>query len=147
MAAFGDALTVYLPRDAKWNVNDSDCGALVDRAKVIAEPKNQARLYEPEFGELLCKLVMVQTAAGITAMSPADFAQLVVAANVTVNMELVKPTNVNSPFTDRSDTFRVRAKGKAGAVASTIDAVVRLETAQPGVPVAAPGRLVHWREE
>jgi general secretion pathway protein K len=147
MAAFGDSLTVYLPRDAKWNVNDLDCRGIVQRAKVMAAPPNQARLYEPEFEELLCKLVTVQTAAGMTAMTPADFAQLVVAANVTVNMNLVQPSNVNSPFTDRSDTFRVRATGKAGAVTSAIDAVVRLEQPQPGAPVAAPGRLVHWREE
>jgi general secretion pathway protein K len=147
MSAFGDALTVYLPRDAKWNVNELDCRRLVERATVMADPPGQPRLYDPEFSELLCKLVMVQTAGGILAMTPVDFANAVVAAGATVNMNLVQPTNANSPFTDRSDTFRVRATGKAGAVASAIDAVVRLEKAQPGVPVAAPGRLVHWREE
>ena len=54
-----------------------------------------------------------------------------------------------------SDTFRVRATGKAGDVASTIDAVIRLEAPLPGVPVTTPtlgvpdttpGRIVHWQE-
>jgi general secretion pathway protein K len=185
MAAFGDALTVYLPRDAKRNVNVLDRDALVQLAALIAEPAVQPRLVDPAFGELLQASVRERTFNGMLAISPVDFAQLVMAAGVTVNQELVQSTADKNPFTDSSDTFRVRATGKAGDVASTIDAVVRLtktqglpafgqqgqqsagqqgqQTAgqqglqaamqaaqaagQQNAPTAAPGRLIHWREE
>jgi hypothetical protein len=136
---------VYLRPDAKWNVNELDCERLVGLAVAMADPPGQTRLYEPEFQDELCKLVMVQTAGGYLAMTSSDLATLVEAARVKVNWARVK--DAKGPFTDRSDTFRVRATGKAGAVTSAIDAVVRVETAQPGAPVGAPGRLVHWREE
>jgi general secretion pathway protein K len=147
MAAFGDSLTVYLPREAKRNVNELDRDRLVQLAALIAEPPLQPALLDPAFAQRLQALMMERTLGGILSISPADFAQLVLAAGVLVNMDLVQATNLNSPFTDRSATFRVRASGKAGDVASSIDAVVRLVKPQQGEPVAAPGKLIHWREE
>ncbi len=64
---------------------------------------------------------------------------------VTVNQNLL--TGPNTPLTDRSTTFRIRSTGTAGAVRTALDVVVRLEKPQPGEPVAAPGRIIHWREE
>jgi general secretion pathway protein K len=150
MAAFGDALTVYLPRDgpgAKRNVNELDRARLVENAALVASPKLQARLFDPEFGEVLQTLMLQQTVNGYLSITPTAFGQLVQAAGVQVNQALLSEQNVNSPFTDRSITFRIRSSGKAGDVTSAIDAVVRLEKAQPGVPEAAPGRLVRWKEE
>jgi general secretion pathway protein K len=144
MSAFGDALTVYLRPDAKWDVNERDCGKLVGLAAAMAVP-GQAQVYTPEFKDQLCELVMLQTSGGYFANTKESLAKAVEAAQVKVNWNLVN--DAKGPFTDRSDTFRVRAKGKAGAVTTAIDAVVRLEQTQAGVAVAAPGRLVHWREE
>ncbi len=147
MAAFGDAFTVYLKREAKQNVNTLDRDELLSRARIVAAPKGQPLLLDPTFAERLQKAVMERTLGGIVSLNTADFVQMIAALGVTVDMTLAASTNVNSPFTDTSDTFRIRASGVAGDVTSAIDAVVRLEKAQPGEAVAAAGRIIHWREE
>lgn len=145
MAAFGDALTVYLPRDAKQNVNELSRRGLVQLAARMSDPPLQPALLDPVFAERLELLVAQQTFGGVVAITPTQFGQLVQAAGVTINQAML--TGTNSPFTDRSTSFRIRVAGTAGDVEKTIDAVVWLEKPKPGVPVAAPGRLVFWREE
>jgi general secretion pathway protein K len=145
MAAFGDALTVYLPRDAKQNVNELSRRGLVQLAARMADPPLQPALLDPVFAERLEVLVAQLTYGGLVSITPGDLGRLVQAAGVTVNQATL--TGANSPYTDRSTTFRIRAAGTAGDVEKTIDAVVRLVKAQPGQPLAAPGQLVYWREE
>jgi general secretion pathway protein K len=167
MAAFGDALTVYLPRDgagAKLNVNELDATKLRLLAILMADAAvPQPVLRDPEFGAVLQKLVFQQTLGGMLAMSVTDFVTLAQGLGVKVKQGLLQQqgsNQANNPFTDRSTTFRIRSSGKAGDVTSAIDAVVRLEPAVPtpvaGRPVqaqaqlegvAAPGRLIHWKEE
>ncbi len=146
MAAFGDALTVYMPRDAKRNLNDLDKQRLVQNARSIADPPTQAALFTPEFADRLQEAIFKLTLGGILSYSAKDFGTIVEGLNVRVNAGLLAD-NQNSPFTDKSTAFRIRASGTAGAVKSSIDAVVWLEQTPPGTPIAAPGRLVHWREE
>jgi general secretion pathway protein K len=144
MAAFGDQLTVYLPVDYRQNVNATDRLDLVQRAASIALP-NQPRLLDPAFGEQLHKLIMTRYLAGNIAYGNLEFGQAVAECGVTVNQNLLQG---NDPvFTDRSTTFHIRSTGTAGAVRTALDVVVRLEKPQPGEPVAAPGRIIHWREE
>ncbi len=50
-----------------------------------------------------------------------------------------------SYLTDRSTTYRLRAVGRAGDVAKTLDVV--LWSDRPNTPVTTPWRIVHWREE
>lgn len=148
MAAFGDQLTVYLRSGDKLNVNELDKNALVMRAALMAEPGQLPALLDPEFGNRLAKAVRDTTANGILSMTPTQFGALVALAGVRVNQNLVAAGNTNSPFTDKSIVFRIRATGKAGAVQSGIDAVVRFDDQKlPGDQIAAPGRIVHWREE
>ncbi len=139
MSAFRDSVTVYLPPNAQRNVNQTDRDKLVELATIIADPPAQQALLDPKFAELLQKEVMQRTFGGLLAMSAADFGGIVQSLNVSVNMS-------NSPFTDRSSVFGIRAEGKAGAVSKTLDVVVRLEKAQVP-PSPTPGRVVHWREE
>jgi general secretion pathway protein K len=147
MAAFGDAVTVYLPRDTPRNVNELDAQRLVQLAKVMADPPTQPVFLDPTFPDRLQKSVMERTLGGILSITPADLATLVQVAGVRVNASVLGSTAGNSPFTDRSTTFRIRAIGKAGAVQSSIDAVVRMEKATTSDPIPVPGRLIHWREE
>jgi len=147
LAAFEDAVTVYMPRDAKRNVNETDPARLLELAKIVADPPNQPTLHDPAFAQRLHKLVLERTLGGILSISPADFGQLVEAAGVHVNANQLIETSPQNPFTDRSSTFRVRAQGRAGDVRKTIDAVVRFDRPTAGQPVTVPGRLVHWREE
>lgn len=146
MAAFGDRLTVYLPRDAKRNVNETEPARLVTLARIMAEPPTQPALYEPLFATKLHKLVLERTFGGVLSLSPWELGQLVEAAGVTVNANLLAE-GPNNPFTDRSSVYHVRSTGHAGDVAKSLDAVVRFDKPVPGQPVSTPGRLVHWREE
>ncbi len=147
LAAFGEAITVYMPRDAQRNVNETDPARLLDLASIVAEPPGQPRLRDPAFAELLHKAVLERTFGGLLSMSPKDFGQLVQAAGVSVNMNLLQETSTKNPFTDRSFVFRVRAAGRAGDVTKTLDVVVRYDKPVPGQVISVPGRLVHWREE
>jgi general secretion pathway protein K len=153
MAAFGDAITVYLPRDAKRNVNETDPARLLDLAKIVADPPSQPALYDPEFATRLHTFVMERTFGGMLSMSPADFGQLVQAAGVTVNASQLAEGSTQNPFTDRSSVFRVRSLGRAGDVTKTLDVVVQFPTtggaagAAQAALVTTPGKLAHWREE
>ncbi len=147
VAAFGDSMTVYLPRDTKRNINETDPARLLELAKIIADPPSQPRLYDTTFAEQLHKLVLDRTYGGMLSLSPLDFGQLVETAGVKVNANLIQPTSPQNPFTDRSTVFRVRSQGRAGDVKKTLDVVMRFEKAQQAQVVAIPGRIVHWREE
>jgi general secretion pathway protein K len=147
MQAFGDALTVYVPRDTKLNVNETDSRHLVERARMFAAPTTPVNptLLDPKFAEQLHQAVMLNTFGGLLSYNSQQFAAWVQAAGVPVNQSLLASSD--KIFTDRSTAFRIRASAQVGAVRSSIDAAVWLETPTPGSPTAAPGRLVHWREE
>lgn len=139
LAAFGDSLTVYLPRDTKRNVNETDPDRLLLLAQSIADPPDQAELRTPEFRQRLHEAVLQQTFLGRLSMNEQQFADIVRSLNVSVTDKL-------GALTDRSTVFRLRATGRAGDVAKTIDAVVWM-TDPTNLPVTTPGRVVHWREE
>lgn len=144
MAAFGDRLTVYLPRDDKQTLSLDDPDTILFNAARIADPPLQAALFQPLFKTRLVQLV-VQETHGAFGMSWQRFGQLVDAAGVTVNSSLLAE---GGPFTDTSSTFRVRATGRAGAVTKRLDVVLRFPRAGAAAqPTATPGLVVHWREE
>jgi general secretion pathway protein K len=149
MAAFGDALTVYLPPDAKRQVNDLDRTRMMVSASILTSIS--PFILDQTVGDVLYAAMMEKTYGGYFSIDPGAFGQLVQlavaqagVAGVQINQNLL---GQNGLFTDRSTSFRIRASGKAGDVTSAIDAVVWLENPQQGVPVAAPGRLVYWKED
>ncbi len=144
MAAFGDAVTVYLPRDAKPNVNDLAPQALLLKARVMAANPVDPKLLDPAFLAALVKLVHLKTLGGFLALTTTDLAGLVGEAGVQVNPAFQQP-GANNPFDDKSTTYRLRSTGRAGDVTKTLDVVMRAEKLQPNQPM--PGRIVHWREE
>ncbi len=177
MGAFGDRLTVYLPRDAAINVNASDPAEQLRIAALMAEPAAQPLLLDPAFPEKLSRALSDARMGGLLSVSPLQFASLVQALGVPVRREYASQ-NPKSPFTDRSVVYRIRATGSVGAVTKTLDAVVTFDPNQnlptPGqAPAAAAaaaatllqstqlpgqaqlaglaqtpgGRLIHWREE
>lgn len=147
MAAFGDQLTVYLPKDAQRNVNERDSARLVELARLVADPPDQAVLRDPAFAELLQRTVLERTFGGILGITPQDFGQILQALGVTLDMNRLGPKSTNNPFTDRATVFSVQAAGRAGNVTKRLDVVVRFDKPTPGQAVTTPGRLVHWREE
>jgi general secretion pathway protein K len=149
MAAFGDHLTVYQPRDGKVNVNTADPVRQLQIALVMAEPTSVAVIADPAFGPRLAKALSDLRMGGILTTSPPQFAAVLEALGVAVKTEY-RSQNPKNLFTDRSFAFRIRALGAAGDVSKTIDAVVTYDPAQnkdakPGQPSA--GRLIRWREE
>jgi hypothetical protein len=55
-------------------------------------------------------------------------------------------TDTRSPFGNTSNTFFIRATGRAGGVERTIDAVVTMDD-RAGQLQSDLGRLIHWRED
>lgn len=152
MAAFGDRLTVYLPRDAAINVNTSDPGEQMRIAAMMAEPAAQPLLQNPDFPQKLSRALSDLRMGGLLTVSPLQFASVVAALGVPVRRDYAV-ANPKSPFTDRSVVFRIRAVGSVGQVSKTLDAVVTYDPNQnqpvDGAPAgqALGGRLIHWREE
>jgi general secretion pathway protein K len=132
MAAFGDDLTVYLPRDAKRNVNTTDRARLLDLARIVADPPGQPVLYDAEFPDRLQKVVMERTFGGIFSLTPQDFGQIVGALGVKVNPNTFSETNPQNPFTDRSTVFQIRVAGRSGDVTKVLEAVVKFDKVQSG---------------
>lgn len=147
MAAFGDRITVYPPRDDKQTLSLADPNAILFSAARIADPPVQPALYDPLFKTRLVQLVQQET-FGFLTMSWARFGQLVEAAGVSVASNLLVE-GTSSPFTDTSSTFRVRATGRAGAVTKRLDVVLRFPKTGTAAaqPTTVPGLVVHWREE
>jgi general secretion pathway protein K len=140
MAAFGDALTVYLPRDAKRNVNETDRMRLLDLARIVASPPSQPALYDPEFADRLQKVVLERTYGGMLSLTPVDFVQIVAALGVKVNQDMLSPTSTQNPFTDRSTVFRIRSAARVGDVTKVLDGVFRFGQAQSGQATSTAGQ-------
>jgi general secretion pathway protein K len=154
MAAFGDAVTVYMPRGVGMNVNTNDPVEQLRIAWLMSEPgPTQALLADPTFLERLHKALSDVRMGGLLTISPTDFAKLVDGLGVPVKGLYVTPNNPKNPFTDRSIAYRIRATGSAGSVTKNLEAVVTFDPSQqstdaaqtPGQPTT--GRLIHWREE
>lgn len=152
MAAFGDRLTVYLPKDAKRTIDPMNPASLLELASAIADPPDQQILYTPEFPALLQRAVLEQTMGGLLGMPGAQFVQLVSALGVQVSAAASNPTSPQNFLGDRSSVYRIRATGAAGDVEAHVDAVVTFDRdprQTTGGPPAGqnPGRLIRWREE
>jgi general secretion pathway protein K len=155
MAAFGDQLTVYQPRNPKLNVNAPDRPARLRIAWIMAEPAARPLLEDPLFPDRLDQALAEATYGGLVSISPSQLAIVLQSLGIAVRPQFVTPGPTNL-FTDRSSTYRIRAVGAAGDVTRTIDAVVTFDPAQnqnptqnpntvPGQP--AVGQLIRWREE
>ncbi len=147
MAAFEDAMTVYLPRDAKRNVNETDRARLLELANLVADPPGQPVLRDPVFAELLQRAVFERTFGGLLSITPLEFGQLLQSLGVALDLNPLQPASPKNPFTDRSSVFRILAAGRAGGVTKLLDVIVRYDKPVPGQVVTTPGKLVHWREE
>lgn len=158
MAAFADQLTVYLPREAPFNVNSPDPRVQLFIAGLMADPSSIAKLVDPAFQAAFRKAITAVTMGGFLSMTPVQFAQMLEGLGVKVRSQYLTQTSTTGPFTDRSLVYRIRAKGKAGMVEHKIDAVVSYdpnlvppeERPPPGsAPSNLPpvGRLIHWRED
>lgn len=157
MAAFGDQLTVYLPRDAPMNVNSDDVQQQLRMAALVGDPNTvEIKRRDPVWVEAFHKALSDARMGGFVTITPVLFMQLVQAQGVPLRTDI--PTGTKSPFTDRSTVFRVRAFGVAGDVTHETEAVVSFdpslipqnERLPLGVNASGQlnmGRLVHWREE
>ncbi|BDG04336.1 type II secretion system protein GspK [Anaeromyxobacter oryzae] len=131
MAAFGDAVTVYLPKDAGLNVNSNRPEDELRVARMMVELPSMALLADTTFPEKLHKALNAVRMGGLLTISPAQFAAVLQGLGAQVKAEVLRPgTSQKSAFTDRSVTFRIHALGTVGDVEKRIDAVVMLDTQQ-----------------
>ncbi len=146
MAAFGGHLTVYTHLSGRINVNTLDEKELLLIARVMADPPGQPALTDLAFPGKLRKAVVERRLGGIVTIAPKDFAELLPPLGVTVGAAAL--SGADSPFTDRSLVYRIRATGAAGATERRVDAVVSFDSSQNrGQPAPDGGLLLHWREE
>jgi general secretion pathway protein K len=158
MAAFGDQLTVYMPRDPQINVNTMDARGQLRIAWMMADDASKPKVLDPTFQALLQKAINAITMGGLLSMTPQQFAQTLDGLGVKVRSQFTSQSST-SAFTDKSPVYRIRAKGVAGDVTHEIDAVVTYNARdlppdeQPPTMGAAPsnkpplGALIHWRED
>lgn len=149
MAAFGDQLTVYLPRDAPMNVNTTDRAEELRVARLMADVAGLPMLADPTFPDRLHKALSDVRMGGLLSITPLQFATIVDGLGVQVKSEYLQPNA--KAFTDRSIVYRIRSAGGAGDVTRTIDAVVTFDPNQlqgdPSAGKPLPGRLIRWRVE
>jgi general secretion pathway protein K len=157
MAAFGDQLTAYLPLEAKLNVNSSDAQQQLRMVQMLADPAAPAAWRDPAFMPAFQKLLLLTTMGGVLSITPAQFKQAVEAAGQ--KTKTLDVTAQNSPFTDRSVVYKIRASGRANDVTRSIEAVVTFDPnlnrtidangqiVQPPQGQLSTGRLIRWREE
>jgi general secretion pathway protein K len=149
MAAFGDSVTVYLPKDSAMNVNSMRPEDLLLYAKIMVEPAAAGALADPLFLKRLQKAISDARMGGFLSIPPPQFASILEGLGVPVKPE-AKAAQKN-PFSDKSIAYRIQATGAVGDVEKRIDAVVTFDPSKQGDPSVAnkpvPGRLIHWREE
>jgi general secretion pathway protein K len=149
-SAFGDRLTVYLPRESRRTLDPRNPGSIVELAMAVADPPGQAILFDPEFRTRLQKAVLEQSMGGLLGMSGQAFAQLLVSLGVQVSPAVTTPGSPRNYLADRSYVYRIKATGSADRVNRTLDAVVTFDPQQNrDAPPAGKnlGRLLRWREE
>lgn len=141
MAAFKDRLTVYPDINSNLNINTDDPVLLQMAILSVADPiRVDARLRDPVFIDGIIQKIRAAKLMPLLGMSVNDFISLVELAGVPINSTLKQQTSSNlRPIEDKSNTFRIRVTGEAGAVQKTLTAVVRLDDGL--------GKLVYWKEE
>jgi len=162
MAAFGDQLTVYLPRDTGLSVNSTDPRTQLIIAALMADPSSAAALLDPAFAPALHKALALKTFGGVLSISSADFKQIVESLGVKpINTDL-STQNKTNPFSDKPPmVYKIRATGRANDVTHAIEAVVTFDPNQnrqfdangqlvqqaPQAGQLTTGRLIRWSEE
>ncbi len=149
MAAFGDQLTVYLRRDGPFSLSCSDPEKIVRAAKMMADPPFQPAVLDPAMPERLVKAVRDVTFGCMRSLAPQEFAAIVQqVGGIQVNaMYVTASPDRRGAFGPPPGVYRIRARGTAGEVTKTIDAVVTMDPNQLGGRPAELGRLLHWRED
>jgi general secretion pathway protein K len=163
MAAFGNQLTVYLPKDEPMSLPCDDPRALHRYAILLANPPGQPLLSDPEFPKRLHEAVQGVTSGCLLALTPAQFNLAL--ATLGLAVAPAPTTGAKSILTNTATVFTVHATGSVGAVTKRIDAVVSFSpkhadtsTTQArrdvvlnaaGIPGGSGslGRILHWKEE
>lgn len=150
MAAFRDRLTVYVKRDTKFSLPCGDADMELRAAKIMASDQpNQPAFSDASFPDRLAKAVSDATLGCVLVPSTTQYAGILVALGVAPNSIYLDPKNVDQrgAFGTAPGVYRVRARGTAGDVTKTIDAIVTMDPAQMGGQPSQLGRLLHWRED
>jgi general secretion pathway protein K len=148
MAAFGDRLTVYPDVGATINVNTDDPQQLMVNALLMSYPPGvpQPALADPAFLQKLQAALVLARPLPFMSITPQQFAGVLQALGVKVNVVYLQQSNPASAFGDRSSTFRIQATGTAGDIQKKIEAVVTFDRRAEGL-ARDLGRLLHWHEE
>jgi general secretion pathway protein K len=150
MGAFGDHLTVYPDVNATINVNTTDPEQILVNALLMSDPPGvpQVPLLDPLFSQKLEMALRLARPLPFMTITVQQFATVLQALGLKVQALYLQSQNTDtrSPFGNKSNTFTIRATGRAGGVEKTIDAVVTMDD-RAGPLQGDLGRLLHWRED
>ena len=150
MGAFGDHLTVYPDVNATINVNTTDPEQILVNALLMSDPPGvpQVPLLDPLFSQKLELALRLARPLPFMTITVQQFATVLQALGLKVQALYLQSQNTDtrSPFGNKSNTFTIRATGRAGGVEKTIDAVVTMDD-RAGPLQGDLGRLLHWRED
>ncbi|MEI6223305.1 MAG: hypothetical protein WCS72_01040 [Deltaproteobacteria bacterium] len=150
MGAFGDHLTVYPDVNATINVNTTDPEQILVNALLMSDPPGvpQVPLLDPLFSQKLEMALRLARPLPFMTITVQQFATVLQALGLKVQPLYLQAQNTDtrSPFGNKSNTFTIRATGRAGGVEKTIDAVVTMDD-RAGPLQGDLGRLLHWRED
>ncbi len=150
MGAFGDQLTVYPDVNATINVNTTDPEQILVNALLMSSPPGvpQPPLLDPAFAQKLSLALRLVRPLPFMTITVQQFATVLQALGLKLQPVYVQAQNTDtrSPFGNTSNTFLIRATGRAGGVERTIDAVVTMDD-RAGQLQSDLGRLIHWRED
>ena len=150
MGAFGDQLTVYPDVNATINVNTTDPEQILVNALLMSSPPGvpQPPLLDPAFAQKLSLALRLVRPLPFMTITVQQFATVLQALGLKLQPVYVQAQNTDtrSPFGNTSNTFFIRATGRAGGVEKTIDAVVTMDD-RAGQLQSDLGRLIHWRED
>jgi general secretion pathway protein K len=150
MGAFGDHFTVYPDVNATINVNTTDPEQILVNALLMSDPPGvpQVPLLDPLFSQKLELALRLARPLPFMTITVQQFATVLQALGLKVQALYLQAQNTDtrSPFGNKSNTFTIRATGRAGGVEKTIDAVVTMDD-RAGPLQGDLGRLLHWRED
>lgn len=141
MAAFRDRVTVYPDKNRAVNVNTNDPIQQIANIQMVAANPNDPKLMNPVVVQTILQEISWFKMVSFTGMSPSVFINILERNGIAIRSDIKNggQAALQRYFTDKSETFTIKASGSAGRVTKTITAVVRTDNAL--------GKLLYYREE
>ena len=139
MSGFGSRLTVWPDVNSKLNINTNDPLQLLINIMTAARNPQDPMLMDPLRIQLIMQQIALIKRFPFIGLSVGTFVSVLEGNGIMVRPEIKANSAQNVFLGDKSSTFRIVAKGRAGRVEKKLTAVVRYDDGM--------GQLLYWHEE